>query len=76
MGYYIDNIIIGLDSNGIIYKFEFDKYQQKVFLLDKIYYKSNLRLYNDKINGINIDKNKTSFILNVNDKIIRISNFD
>ena len=76
MSYYIDNIIIGLDSNGIIYKFELDKYQQKLFLLDKIYYKSNLRLYNDKINGININKNKKSVILNVNDKNISISNFD
>ena len=76
MSCYIDNIIIGLDSNGIIYKFELDKYQQNLFLLDKIYYKSNLRLYNDKINGINLDKNKKSIILNINDKIISISNFD
>jgi len=79
MSYYIDNIIISLDSNGIIYKFEFDKYQQKLFLLDKIYYKTNLSLlslYNNKINSINIDKNKKSVILNINDKIIRISNLD
>lgn len=76
MSYYIENIIIGLDSNGIIYKFELDKYQKKLFLLDKIYYKSNLRLYNNKINGINIDKNKQSVILNNNDKIIIISNLD
>ena len=76
MRYYIDNIIIGLDSNGVIYKFELDKYQQNLFLLDKIYYKSNLRLPNDKINGINIAKNKKSVILNINDKIIIISNFD
>jgi len=76
MRYYIDNIIIGLDSNGVIYKFELDKYQQNLFLLDKIYYKSNLRLPNDKINGINIAKNKKSVFLNINDKIIIISNFD
>ena len=78
MSYYIDNIIISLDSNGIIYKFEFDKYQQKLFLLDKIYYKTNLSLlslYNNKINSINIDYKK-SVILNINDKIIRISNLD
>ena len=76
MSYYIDNIIIGLDSNGIIYKFEFDKYQKKLLLLDKIYCKSNLRLYNNKINSINIVKNKKSAILNINDKIIIISNLD
>ena len=76
MSYYIDNIIIGLDSNGIIYKFELDKYQQKLFLLDKIFYKSNLNLNNNKINGFNINKNKKSVILNINSKIIIISNFD
>ena len=70
MSYYIDNIIIVLDSNGIIYKFELDKYQQKLFLLDKIYYKSN------KISSININKNKQSVILNNNDKIIIISSLD
>ena len=76
MSLYIDNLIIVLDSNGIIYKFELDKYQKKLCLLDKIYYKSNLRLHNNKINGINLDKNKRSVILNNNDKIIIISNFD
>ena len=74
--YYINNIIIALDSNGTIHKIEYDKYQKNLISLDEIKYNNDFILDNEKIKGINIDKNRKSLILELNNKIVKISNLD
>ena len=71
--YYTGNIIIALDLKGIIHKIEFDKYQHNLFSLDEFNFNNNFKY---KIDGINISKNSKSLILLLNNKIIKLSNFD
>ena len=76
MMYYYDNITIALDAYGEIHKIEFDKYQQKLFLIDKINFKNNIRFDSDKILGFNLTKNRKNIILYLYNKIIIMSNSD
>ena len=74
--YYMDNIIIALDTYGIIRKLEYDKYQRNLISLDTIKYNNDFILEAEKINSIYISKNRKSLILELNNKIMKISNFD
>ena len=75
MMYYYDNITVALDAHGEIHKIEFDKYQQKLFLIDKINFNNNIRFDSDKILGFNLTKNRKNVILYLYNKIITMSNY-
>ena len=76
MKYYLGNTFVALDMYGVIHKIEFDKYKQKLFLIDKINFNNDLRLDNNKITGFNLTGNRNSAILYLSNKIIIISNYE
>ena len=76
MKYYLGNTFVALDMYGVIQKIEFDKYKQKLFLIDKINFNNDLRLDIDKITGFNLTGNRNSAILYLSNKIIIISNLE
>ena len=76
INYYFDNIFIALDKEGVIHKIEFDKYQQNLYYLDEIKLNNNFGLDKDIIKSINITNNRKNLVLQLNNKIIKLSNYE
>ena len=71
---YSNKYIIALDSYNIIYKFELNKNQQKLFFEEKINLNDKCQIYQDDINKIIFPKKKGDIILQTKRNFVKIFN--